>query len=142
MSGYFDNPAATAAVTRSGWHATGDVGFKDADGYIYIVGRRSDVIITGGFNVYPADVEQTLWGHPDVEECAVIGAPDPYWGEAILAYVQLKPGRSAEPEALIAHCRERLGGSRTPKRLEIVAEMPRNGVGKVDKQVLRALSRA
>ncbi|HYG26752.1 MAG TPA: AMP-binding protein [Caulobacteraceae bacterium] len=142
MSGYYGNPEATAAVTRSGWHATGDVGFKDADGYVYIVGRRSDVIITGGFNVYPADVEQTLWGHPDVEECAVIGVPDDYWGETILAYVQLKPGRSVRPEALIAHCRAKLGGSRTPKRLEIIADMPRNGVGKVDKQALRALNKA
>ena len=142
MTGYFNNPEATAAVTRSGWHATGDVGFKDADGYVYIVGRRSDVIITGGFNVYPADVEQALWSHPDIEECAVIGVPDPYWGESILAYVQLKPGRSGEPEALITHCRARLGGTRTPKRLEIIAEMPRNGVGKVDKQALRALNRA
>jgi len=137
MSGYFENPEATAAASRFGWHHTGDLGFRDEDGYVYIAGRKSDVIITGGFNVYPADVEQVLWGHPDVEECAVVGAPDAYWGEAVVAYVQPKAGRSPDPEALIEYCKPRLGGPRTPKRLILLEDMPRNAVGKVDKPALR-----
>lgn len=137
MKGYYDNPEATAAVSGFDWHHSGDLGFKDAAGYVYIVGRKSDMIITGGFNVYPVDVEQVLWSHPAVEECAVIGVPHEMWGEAVHAIVQFKPGQEAAPEELIAFCRERLGGVRTPKSMEIRGDMPRNAVGKIDKPELR-----
>lgn len=137
MKGYYNNPEATAEVSTFGWHHTGDLGYKDEAGYVHIVGRKSDMIISGGFNVYPVDVEQVLWGHPAVEECAVFGVPHDIWGEAVHATVQLKPAQTATPEELVAYCRERLGGIRTPKHIEIRQELPRNAVGKVDKVRLR-----
>lgn len=137
MSGYYANAAATEEVSRHGWHHTGDIGLKDADGYIYIVGRKSDMIITGGFNVYPADIEQVIWSHPAVEECAVIGVPDEKWGEAVVAIVQPKLDRMIEPEKLIAFCKDRLGGVRAPKRVILMEDIPRNAVGKVDKSALK-----
>jgi acyl-CoA synthetase (AMP-forming)/AMP-acid ligase II len=137
MKGYYDNPDATTEASRFGWHHTGDLGFKDDAGYVHIVGRKSDMIISGGFNVYPVDVEQVLWSHPAVEECAVIGVPHDIWGEAVHAIVQLKPGETAESDELIAFCRQRLGGVRTPKCVDFRAELPRNAVGKIDKQQLR-----
>ncbi|MFD2500266.1 class I adenylate-forming enzyme family protein [Rhizorhabdus histidinilytica] len=138
MAGYYENPEATAEVSRNGWHLTGDLGFKDADGYVYIVGRKRDIIITGGYNVYPADVEQALWGHPDVEECAVIGVPDELWGEAVLAVVQPKPGHDPSATELIAWCKAKVGSIKAPKRVELRTDIPRNAVGKVDKVALRA----
>ena len=137
MAGYYGNPAATAETQRDGWHLTGDLGFKDVDGYVYIVGRKRDMIITGGYNVYPIDIEQTLWAHPDVEECAVIGVPDPLWGEAVMAVVQPRRGRVVDEAALIAFCKERLGSIKAPKRIEVRADIPRNAIGKVDKVSLR-----
>ncbi|ABQ68093.1 AMP-dependent synthetase and ligase [Rhizorhabdus wittichii RW1] len=138
MAGYYENPEATAEVSRNGWHLTGDLGFKDADGYVHIVGRKRDIIITGGYNVYPADVEQALWGHPDVEECAVIGVPDELWGEAVLAVVQPRPGHDPSAAELIAWCKEKVGSIKAPKRVELRTDIPRNAVGKVDKVTLRA----
>lgn len=137
MPGYFRNPEATAEVTLNGWHLTGDLGFKDADGYVYIIGRKRDMIITGGYNVYPIDIEQALLGHPDVEECAVIGIPDALWGEAVLAIVQPKADRSPVESDLIAYCKERLGSIKAPKRIELRADIPRNALGKVDKPAIR-----
>ncbi|ATE63676.1 AMP-binding protein [Rhizorhabdus dicambivorans] len=138
MAGYYENPEATAEVSRNGWHMTGDLGFKDADGYVHIVGRARDIIITGGYNVYPADIEQALWAHPDVEECAVIGVPDELWGEAVLAIVQPRPGHAPDPAALIAWCKDKVGSIKAPKRIELRGNIPRNAVGKVDKVALRA----
>lgn len=137
MKGYYENPEATAEVSGFGWHHTGDLGFKDGAGYVHIVGRKSDMIITGGFNVYPLDVEQVLWSHPAVEECAVIGVPHDLWGEAVHGIVQLKPGHDVAHEDMILFCRERLGAVRTPKSIEIRSDMPRNAVGKIDKPELR-----
>ncbi|MFX9061599.1 fatty-acid--CoA ligase, partial [Acinetobacter baumannii] len=88
---------------------TSDIGYADSDGYIYIVDRKRDMIISGGFNVFPSEIEQVIWSHPAVQDCAVVGVPDEKWGEAVTACVELKPGQSVEPGALIALCRERLG---------------------------------
>lgn len=138
MAGYYENPEASAEVSRDGWHLTGDLGFKDEDGYVHIVGRKRDIIITGGYNVYPADIEQALWSHPDIEECAVIGVPDELWGEAVLAIVQPKPGCDPAPADLIAWCKDAVGSIKAPKRVELRGDIPRNAVGKVDKVALRA----
>jgi acyl-CoA synthetase (AMP-forming)/AMP-acid ligase II len=137
MKGYFKNDEATQKASAFGWHHTGDVGYKDADGYLYIVDRKRDMIISGGFNIYPSEIEQVLWSHPSVQDCAVVGAPDEKWGEAVTAVVEVKPGLSVTPAELSAYCRERLGGMKTPKRIEIWDRLPRSPVGKVLKRDIR-----
>ncbi|MDO8277803.1 MAG: AMP-binding protein [Burkholderiaceae bacterium] len=137
MLGYHDNPAETEAASRFGWHHTGDVGMRDADGYFYIVDRKKDMIISGGFNIYPSEIEQVLWSHPAVQDCAVIGVPDPKWGEAVVAIVELKSAQSVTEQALSDYCRDRLGGMKTPKRIEFWQELPRSPVGKVLKRDIR-----
>ncbi|MBU3738021.1 MAG: AMP-binding protein [Rhodoferax sp.] len=137
MKGYLHNPAATEEASRFGWHHTGDIGLMDEDGYVYIVDRKRDMIISGGFNLYPSEIEQVLWAHPAVQDCAVIGVPDDKWGEAVKAVVELKPGATVEPQALLDFCRARLGGMKTPKSAEIWPELPRSPVGKVLKREIR-----
>ncbi len=137
MAGYYKDQAATAAASRFGWHHTGDVGYLDEDGYLFIVDRLKDMIITGGFNVYSAEVEQSLMQHPAVRDCAVIGLPDEKWGERVVAVVELKPGLEvAEPE-LIAFVKERIGSVKAPKHVELWPELPRSRVGKVLKAEVR-----
>ena len=137
MSGYHEQPEATAEASAFGWHHTGDIGRIDEQGFVYIVDRKRDMIISGGFNIYPSEIEQVLWAHPAVQDCAVIGVPDDKWGEAVKAVVQLKAGETAEPEALLAYCRERLGGTKAPKTLELWPDLPRSAVGKVLKKTIR-----
>ena len=137
MKGYYNNEKATAEASTHGWHHTGDIGYKDADCYLYIVDRKRDMIISGGFNIYPSEIEQVLWSHPAVQDCAVVGAPDDKWGEAVTAVVELKPGAAATAETLSAFCRERLGGMKTPKQVEIWTQLPRSAVGKVLKKDIR-----
>jgi acyl-CoA synthetase (AMP-forming)/AMP-acid ligase II len=134
---YYKNPEATAEVKRDGWHHTGDVGFRDEDGYIYIVDRKKDMIITGGFNVYSTEVEKIVLSHPAVRDCAVIGVPDDKWGEAVKAIIELNDGMSVEPAEIIALCRSRLGGVKTPKSVEIWPSLPRSANGKVLKRTIR-----
>jgi acyl-CoA synthetase (AMP-forming)/AMP-acid ligase II len=135
--GYFRNPEETARARAFGWHHTGDIGVKDADGYLYIVDRKKDMIITGGFNVYPAEVERVLAGHPQVQDCAVVGLPDAEWGERVTAVVELKPGAAQSAADLIAFCRDRLAGYRTPKEIRFIAALPRSPVGKVLRRLVR-----
>lgn len=135
--GYWQMPEATAAAFRDGWFLTGDVGRMDARGYVTLTDRKKDVIITGGINVYPRDVEEVLYTHPDVLEAAVIGVPDPEWGESVLAVVVRRPGRTASEDELIAYCRERVAGYKKPKAVRFVDEIPRNPSGKVLKRLLR-----
>ena len=137
MKGYYKNPEATAKAMEGGWLHTGDVGYRDEDGYVYIVDRMKDLIISGGFNIAPGEIEQVLWSHPAVGDCAVIGVPDETWGEAVKAAVELKPGASVQPEELIAYCRERLGGMKTPKSVDIWDALPRSQIGKVLKKDVR-----
>lgn len=138
MKGYLDDPVAEAEASRFGWHHTGDVGYIDDEGYLYIVDRIRDLIITGGFNVFPVDVEQVIWGHPSVQDCAVIGVPDEKWGESVKAVVELKPGAKATAEELIELCREKLGAVKAPKSVEFWDALPKSPVGKVLKKDIRA----
>jgi acyl-CoA synthetase (AMP-forming)/AMP-acid ligase II len=135
---YYRNDAATAEAQAFGWHHTGDIGVKDEDGFVYIVDRKKDMIITGGFNVFPTEIEQVVWAHPAVQDCAVVGAPDDKWGEAVTAVIEVKPGARLEPEELMAWCKERLGSIKTPKQVFIWDELPRTPVGKVSRKDVRA----
>ncbi len=142
MRGYWRDPEGSAEMMRGDWIATGDIGYRDAEGYYWIVDRKKDVIISGGFNVYSSEVEAVLMEHPAVIEAAVIGVPHPDWGEEVHAVVTLKPGTSADEAALIAHCRERLAGYKTPKGVSIVeGGLPRNATGKVLKAKVGELLR-
>ncbi len=137
MKGYYADPAKTAETLRDGWLHTGDVGLRDAHGYYYIVDRLKDLIVSGGFNISPSEIEQVLWTLPAVSDCAVIGVPDPVWGEAVKAVVELKPGHRLDEAAALALCRERLGSMKTPKSIEVWPQLPRSAVGKVLKRDIR-----
>jgi acyl-CoA synthetase (AMP-forming)/AMP-acid ligase II len=137
FSGYWQNPDATADTIRPGsWYGTGDVGTRDHDGYLYIIDRKKDMIITGGFNVYPSEVEAFLHTFPAVDDCAVIGLPDPKWGEAVTAVIETKPGFDINEHDIIAACKTHLGSVKAPKSI-IQRPLPRSAVGKVLKRTLR-----
>ena len=136
MKQYYKNPQKTAETIIDGWLHTGDVGHLDEDGYLFITDRKKDMIISGGFNIYPSEVEQVLWGHPAVSECAVIGVPHPDWGEEVKAVVELKPGQTVTSEELIALCKEKLGSVSAPKSVDFAA-IPRSANGKILKKDLR-----
>lgn len=135
--GYYKNPEATAEVREFGWHHTGDIGVMDDEGFITIVDRKKDMIITGGFNVFPNEVEQVLSTHPAVQDCAVIGIPDEKWGEAVKAVIQLKPGNECGEDALIELCKQELGSVKAPKSVDFIDDLPRSPAGKVLKTDLR-----
>ena len=137
FAGYWRKPDATAEVFRGGWFHTGDLGRMDADGFITLVDRKKDMIITGGENVYPIEVEQVLYRHPAVREVAVVGVPHAKWGETPVAVVALKDGVQATDDELIGYARERLAHFKCPTRVEYVPELPRNATGKVLKTTLR-----
>ncbi|HEX6017768.1 MAG TPA: AMP-binding protein [Burkholderiaceae bacterium] len=137
--GYFNNPEATAEARAHGWHHTGDIGVFDGNGFLYIVDRKKDMIISGGFNVYPSEIEQLIWSHPAVQDCAVVGVPDADWGERVTAIVELKPGSTASADEIIALCRARLGGTKAPKHVEFWPTLPRSPVGKVLKKDVRTV---
>lgn len=137
MAGYYHNAQATARAMHNGWLRTGDVGYRDEQGYFYIVDRLKDMIITGGFNVFPSEIEQVLWSHTAVKECAVVGVPDDKWGEAVKAVVELKPGAQSSEQELLDWCKSRLGSVKTPKSVEFWSELPRTPVGKVSKKDIR-----
>jgi fatty-acyl-CoA synthase len=138
MLGYYKDVAATAEAGRHGWHHTGDIGRLDDDGYLYIVDRAKDMIITGGFNVYSVEVEQALMQHPDIQDSAVIGMPDDKWGERVVAVVQLHAGRAVLAEEIIAFVKARIGSVKAPKHVDIWPDLPRSKVGKVLKKDIRA----
>ena len=137
MKGYWRQPEATAKALRGGWFHTGDMGFKDADGYVYIVDRKHDMIVSGGENVYPREIEEALYQHAAVLEAAVIGVPSERWGEEVKAIVALRPGQAASAEELIEHVRARLAHYKAPRSVDFVDALPRNPSGKVQKTVLR-----
>ena len=137
MQGYYKNPEATSNARHGNWHRTGDVGHRDEDGFFYITDRRHDMIISGGFNIYPSEPEQILWSHQAVQDCAVIGVPDEKWGEAVAAVVQLKQGEAVREEELIALCKDKLGSIKSPKQIHFWDELPRSAVGKVLKREIR-----
>ena len=137
MAGYYKNAEATAEAGAHGWHHTGDIGYLDADNYLFIVDRAKDMIISGGFNVYSAEVEQALMQHPDVHEAAVIGLPDEKWGERVVAVVQPLSGHTVDAAEVTAFVKARIGSVKTPKQLEIWTDLPRSKVGKVLKTDIR-----
>ncbi|MFJ7213139.1 long-chain fatty acid--CoA ligase [Amycolatopsis sp. NPDC098790] len=137
MAGYYRNPEATAEASAHGWHHTGDIGFLDGEGFLHIVDRAKDMVITGGFNVYSAEVEQAVLAHDAVRDCAVIGLPDDKWGERVTAVVQLRPGAELDTGELIAFVKDRIGSVKAPKQIEVWPELPRSTVGKVLKAEIR-----
>ncbi|HVL37609.1 MAG TPA: AMP-binding protein, partial [Burkholderiales bacterium] len=138
MAGYWRKPEATTAVLKDGWYHTGDMGSLDEQGYLTLVDRKKDMIITGGENVYSVEVESVLSLHPAVAEVAVIGVPDERWGEAVTAIVVPRPGASPTAEELIAFCRGRIAGYKVPKQVHFRADaLPKTGPGKIAKRVLR-----
>jgi long-chain acyl-CoA synthetase len=138
MNGYLRDDGATAAcTTEDGFLTSGDIVVRDEDGFIYIVDRKKDMIISGGVNIAPREVEEVLGDFPGVADCAVVGHPDEQWGERVAAYVVVQPGASVTADDLVAHCRERLSGPKVPRSVDFLPALPRNGAGKVLKRELR-----
>ena len=138
MQGYWNNPKETAGQLKNGWLYTGDIAIQDEDGYFFIVDRKKDMIIAGGFNIYPREIDEVLFQHPKVQEAISIGVSDPYRGETVKAYVILKPGQTATAEELINFCKEKLAAYKVPKLIEFRESLPKSAVGKVLRKVLRA----
>lgn len=141
MVGYWHAEDATAEALRAGWLHTGDLGYVDAEGYVFIVDRKKDVIIRGGFNVYPRDVEDALLEHPAIEAAAVVGRPDEVHGEEVVAFVSLRPGANVRAKELVGWAKERIGGYKYPREIRILDSVPLTNVGKVDRKAVRALAR-
>jgi acyl-CoA synthetase (AMP-forming)/AMP-acid ligase II len=137
MIGYWNRPDATAEVLRGGWLHTGDAGYLDKNGYLYVVDRVKDMIITGGNNVYSTEVENVIAMHPSVASCAVIGVPDDVWGERVHAVIVPKPGAVVDIEEIQQHCKQRIAGYKAPKTCDIVDEIPLSPIGKPLKRQLR-----
>jgi fatty-acyl-CoA synthase len=137
-AGYWNDPERTAQAIRDGWLYSGDLARVDQDGYIYVVDRKSDIIISGGYNVSSKEVEEVLCWHESVREAAVVARPDPEWGERVHAFVVPREGHNADQAALIDFCRQKLARMKCPDRIEFVAELPRNALGKLVKGELRA----
>lgn len=137
MLGYWNNPEATAEALRGGWMHTGDGGYMDEDGFIYVCDRIKDMIVSGGENIYSAEVEKAVASHPAVAQCAVIGIPCPKWGETVHAIIVLKPGQALSEEQVISHCRTHIAGYKCPRSIEFRSELPMSSVGKILKNELR-----
>ncbi len=138
MSGYRNRPQETAEALRDGWLYTGDIGEIDEDGYLFIRDRKKDMVIVGGYNVYPREVDEVLFAYPAVKEAAAVGAPDPYYGETVHAFVTLNQGAPIETDGLVEHCRKNLAPYKVPSQIHLVEALPRTTVGKIDKIALRA----
>jgi long-chain acyl-CoA synthetase len=139
MRGYWHAPQVTAEAIRDGWLHTGDIGYLDDEGYLFIVDRKKDLIIRGGFNVYPRDVEDALLKHPLVEVAGVVGKPDAVSGEEVVAFVSLRPNAAVSEDELIAWAREHIGGYKYPREVHVLSAVPLTAVGKLDRKALRAL---
>jgi fatty-acyl-CoA synthase len=137
MKGYYKDPEGTAEALRGGWLHTGDIGRMDEEGFIYIVDRKKDMIISGGENIYPREIEELLYHHSKIREAAVVGIPDPLWGESVKAFVVLKSGMSMTEEEVIEYCKSHLASYKKPKVVVFADSLPRNPSGKVQKNLLR-----
>ena len=137
MRAYFNNPKATAEAFVDGWFRTGDLGRFDAEGYLYIVDRKKDMVLSGGYNIYSKEVESAIHELPEVQDVAVVGVPDAVYGEAVAAFIEIRPGHILSAEQVIAHCRERISSYKKPKHVQFVPALPRNSTGKVLKFELR-----
>ena len=136
MKGYFDDPAATARVIRDGWLHTGDIGFLDQAGGLHVLDRRDDLVVSGGENVYPVEVEAVLLEHPSVAEAAVAGVPDPDLGARVVAWIVVKNGAATDARVLSVHCSARLAGYKRPREFRFVSDLPRNATGKLQRRLL------
>jgi len=141
FKGYFKNPEATEKAFAGGWFHTGDIGYRDTDGFFYIADRKSDMIIRGGENIYPREIDDLLYTHPAVAHVAVIGVPDELYGEEVAAFVVLKEGVAATEDELMSFCREQLADYKCPKRVHFVADIPKGPTGKLLKRELANLGR-
>jgi acyl-CoA synthetase (AMP-forming)/AMP-acid ligase II len=138
MSGYYKQPEKTAEVIVNGWFKGGDLGYLDEQGYLYLAGRKNDMIIRGGENIYPIEIEETLAAFPGVLECAIVGTPDPFWGEIVKAHIVFAAGHTAGPEEIQDFCRARLAKYKVPDQVIIHAEgLPKNASGKILRRLLR-----
>jgi acyl-CoA synthetase (AMP-forming)/AMP-acid ligase II len=137
MKEYYKNAEATAEAMRGGWFHSGDLVRQDEEGFIYVVDRKKDMIITGAENIYPAEIEEVLFKHPKILECAVIGVHDQEWGESVKAIVVCKQGESMTEEEVVEHCKQHLASYKKPKSVDFMDALPRNPAGKVQKTVLR-----
>jgi long-chain acyl-CoA synthetase len=140
MKGYYKNPEATEKVIRDGWLYTGDIGFLDEEGYLCVVDRKKDLIIAGGFNVYPNEIDDILYAHPKVLEACTIGVPDEYRGETVISYVVPQPGGVLTEEEIIEYCRESLAAYKVPKKVHFIEELPKSTIGKVLRRRLRDIA--
>jgi acyl-CoA synthetase (AMP-forming)/AMP-acid ligase II len=138
MMGYWKNPKLTAEVLKGGWYHTGDMGYLDEEGYIFLTDRKADMIITGGENVYPKEVEEVVYRHPAVRECTVVSAPDAKWGEVVQAVVVLHPGKQVTSEEIIEHCKKELAGYKCPKAVAFWNSIPKTIIGKIIKKDIKA----
>jgi long-chain acyl-CoA synthetase len=141
-SGYYKMPEETAIAIRDGWLYTGDIGKMDEDGYFYIVDRKKDMIIAGGYNIYPREIDEVLFEHPKILEACAVGIPDPYRGETVKAFVVVKPGETLTAEEVIQYCQGKLAKYKVPKSVEFMASLPKSGVGKILRKELRAMEMA
>jgi hypothetical protein len=137
MKGYLGRPEATAETLRGGWLHSGDLGYVDSDGFFFIVDRAKDLVIRGGYNVYPREIEEVLYAHPDIVEAAVIGKPDERLGEEVVAIVVARPGSELGAQDVIAYCRERLAAYKYPREIRFIGELPKGPSGKILKAALR-----
>jgi acyl-CoA synthetase (AMP-forming)/AMP-acid ligase II len=138
MKGSWKRPEATAETLRNGWLHTGDIGRMDEQGYVFILDRNKDMVISGGLNVYPREIEEVLLRHPAISQAAVIGVPDPKWGEAVKAVVVADGGAGLDEAAVIAFAAEHLAGYKKPKSVDFVDDLPKTTYGKIDKKAIRA----
>ncbi|MFJ8739523.1 long-chain fatty acid--CoA ligase [Embleya sp. NPDC127516] len=136
---YRDDPEATAEAFRNGWFHTGDLGYLDKDGFLFVVDRKKDLVIRGGYNVYPREVEEVLYTHPAIAEAAVVGRPDERLGEEVVAVVALRPGEAADPDEIVAFCKERMAAYKYPRVVRILDELPKGPSGKIMKKELRSI---
>ena len=137
--GYYKKPEETAHAIRDGWFYTGDIGYMDDEGYLFIVDRKKDMIIAGGYNIYPRDIDEVLYGHPKIQEACAIGPPDPYRGETVKAFIVPKPGETLTEEEVIAYCKEKLAAYKVPRQVEFMEDLPTSTIGKVVRRKLREM---
>ena len=141
MQGYYKKPEETAQVLRDGWLYTGDIGLFDGDGYLTIVDRKKDMIIAGGYNIFPREVDEVLFEHPKILEACTIGVPDPYRGETVKSFVVLKPGEKLNEEEIVGYCRDRLAAYKVPKKIEFLESLPKSAIGKILRREIKELDR-
>ena len=139
MTGYYNKPEETAAALRDGWFYSGDIGYMDAEGYLFIIDRKKDLIIAGGYNVYPRDIEEVLFEHPKIMEACAIGIPDDYRGETVKAFIVCFPGETLTAGELDTYCRGKLAPYKVPKRYAFMEELPKSTIGKVLRRELREM---